>query len=158
MQRVNRLLRDPEFIGYMQKNKDAEKDRVYCRHDLAHALDVARVGCILKLEEKLEIGKALIYAAALLHDIGRWVQYESGVGHDTAGAALAEGLLQKHGFSADETKDILEAIGGHRSGGGNTPLGRILYRADKLSRNCVGCDAIKTCKRFLNGEEPFLQY
>jgi uncharacterized protein len=158
MKRVNELLRDPEFLEHMRKNREAEADRSYCRHDLNHALDVARVAHILNLEGKLGLDKEVVYAAALVHDIGRWMEYASGIGHDQASQALAEGLLKKSGYSGRETEDILEAVGSHRREGSASPLSDLLYRADKLSRNCSVCGAISTCKRFAGNETPYLNY
>ena len=52
---------------------------------------------------------------ALLHDIGRASQYETGIPHDRAGALLAETVLKDCGFDEDETAEILDAVGRHRS-------------------------------------------
>lgn len=158
MERVNGLLCDSEYLDYLNKNHQAELHRIYCRHDLIHVLDTARIAYILNLEENRGVPKEVLYAAALLHDIGRWQQYETGIGHDVASKALAEGLLRRHGFDPAETAAILEAIGHHRDDSGSAPLTSLLYRADKLSRNCPSCASISTCKRFLKGEKPFLRY
>lgn len=158
MQRVNLLLKDPDFRSYYERNRACETDRVYCGHGLTHALDVARIMYILSLEENAPIDKEVIYAAGLLHDIGRWMEYETGVSHAEAGRALAEHLLIKSGFTAHETGDILDAIGQHRQSGSPAPLAGLLYRADKLSRNCPNCAAIATCKRFQNDEQPRFAY
>jgi putative nucleotidyltransferase with HDIG domain len=160
MQRVNQLLLDGDFLKNLRKNEACEADRQYCRHDLTHALDVARIAYILSLEENLGVDRELIYAAALLHDIGRWMQYEAGIGHERASQALSGHLLEKHGFDEAETAAVLNAIGSHRGdpSGGSAELSELLYRADKLSRNCAVCDAIKTCKRFQNNETPYFQY
>lgn len=158
MEHVNRLLQDQEFLAYLQKNEECETDRIYCRHDLTHALDVARIGYILNLEEGLGLDKQVIYTAALVHDIGRWMEYETGIGHDTASGILAEDLLLKNDFDYDDITDIVDAIACHRIENSTSPLSSLLYRADKLSRNCVCCKVIKTCKRFLNGEKPNFTY
>lgn len=158
MQKVNLLLNDPDFLDYMQKNRKAETDRIYCRHDLCHALDVARIAYILNMEEHLHIDKELIYTSALLHDIGRWLEYENGADHAEASAALAGGLLDKYGFSPCDTAQIVNAIGCHRKTVHTAILSDLLYRADKLSRNCVNCDAINACKNFANNEEPRFKY
>lgn len=158
MHRVNLILNDPDFKEYFKRNHVCEAERIYCGHDLSHALDVARIMYIISLEEQLPLRKEMIYAAGLVHDIGRWMEYETGISHADAGKALAEDLLIKSGFSEAETTDILAAVGTHRISGSAAPLPHLLYRADKLSRNCTDCDAIKTCKRFMNNEEPFLEY
>ena len=158
MERINSILKNPDFLNYINKNEKAETDRIYCRHDLAHFLDVSRIACILSLEEKLDLDKEIVYGTGLLHDIGRWMEYENGLDHAEASKELAAGILQQCGFLEPEITEILSAIGGHRNQLGTSPLGDILYRADKLSRNCTRCNAVITCKRFQDGEKPYLQY
>ena len=89
----------------------------------------------------------IIYAAALLHDIGRPAEYERGIPHDEAGAEMAEELLTQCGFSREETEEICSAILSHRkNAGAETTLGRLLRQADKASRCCFSCNAKKECK------------
>lgn len=148
MRRVNRILRHPLWKGAMAQIEEAEKERVYCRHDLTHLLDTARLAYIKNLEEGLGFGKELIYAAALLHDIGRGLEYTQGVSHDEAGCALAAAILPDTGFGEGESAQILQAISSHRSDGGQqaADLTGLLYRADKGSRNCFYCKHRDTCK------------
>ncbi|MGD9569332.1 MAG: HD domain-containing protein [Sedimentibacter sp.] len=158
MKRINNILQNVEFLKYLQKNIRAEEDRIYCRHDIAHFLDVSRIAYIITLEEKLNIQKEVLYAMGLLHDIGRWMEYENGVDHAAASKQLSEEILKACDFNESEIAAILSAIGTHRHKGQMSVLGDILYRADKLSRNCVLCSARITCKNFQNGEEPVLIY
>lgn len=158
MERVNCILEDADFVRYIAKNKESEKERIFCHHDLNHLLDVCRISWILNLEEELSIDKEKIYAAGLLHDIGRWMEYETGRDHAIVSGELAEGILDRCGFSADEKTQIVEAIKSHRKKEHSTDLSRILYRADKLSRPCFNCEAIGKCKRFRCGEKPTLSY
>ena len=128
---------------------EAEQDRQFCRHDMQHFLDVARIGWILCLERDLQISKAMLYAAALLHDIGRGMQYREGVHHDQASVLLAGYILPMCGFSEEETKDICDAIAGHSMSCGvaerRTGLGEILEEADHASRCCFACGAEPAC-------------
>lgn len=158
MQRIESILNNPEFQAHLFKNHQAETNRIYCRHDLTHFLDVSRIAVILSLEEKLDIDKEIIYASSLLHDIGRWMEYENGADHAAASVELAAEILRQCRFSDPETAEILAAIGGHRDQRDPSPLGGILFRADKLSRNCSSCNARGSCKKFQNGEEPHFQY
>ncbi len=137
-------MRHPDYIRYCRKTARLEQDRIYCRHDMAHFLDVARIAYILNLEEGLGLPKELIYAAALVHDIGRWKQYKHGTPHEEAGVPLARPLLLSAGFSPEETEEILSAVALHRRGGGEG-LSDILYRADKRSRACHSCAAEAAC-------------
>ena len=89
----------------------------------------------------------MIYAAGLLHDIGRYEQMEKGTPHHLAGARLAERILTDCDFSLTEQKSILAAIRSHRvKDTAETPLfSRYLYRADKQSRNCLYCPERNAC-------------
>ena len=158
MQRINDILNDVEYLNYVNKIEKMEADRVYCRHDMTHFLDVSRISYILSLEQKLNINKEILYAMGILHDIGRWMEYESGIDHSIASKEIAERILTRYDFTLDERTKMIMAIEGHRERDTSSPLADILYRADKMSRNCVLCNAKVTCKNFQNGEESFLLY
>ena len=81
--------------------------------NMGHLLDVARLAWIFNLEANQEISKERIYAAALLHDIGRHIQYENGTPHQIAGLPIAEQILTDCGFYPEEMKEILYAIENH---------------------------------------------
>jgi HD superfamily phosphodiesterase len=85
--------------------------------------------------------------SALLHDLGRYRQYEEAIPHALASSELAEQILPAAGYTNQETTWIVNAIREH----GVEPqeqgqLARILYDADKLSRNCFDCAAQAECK------------
>ena len=103
MDRIDRILAHALFREYLEKNREAEKDRIFCRHEMTHFLDVARIGRIINLEEGLGVAEELIYAAALLHDIGKHLQYSQGIPHEKAGAELAPEILRDCGFDEKET-------------------------------------------------------
>nr|WP_300093974.1 HD domain-containing protein [Sedimentibacter sp.] len=158
MKRINQILKNEEYIKYLKKNKEAEGDRIYCHHDIEHFLDVSRIAYIISLEEKLNFDKEILYAMGLLHDIGRWMEYESGMDHALASKDLAEEILRDCEFRESEIQEILAAIESHRNIKSTSVLGDLLYRADKLSRNCLHCSAIGTCKKFQKGEVPVILY
>lgn len=147
MDRVNRILHNPLYADCVEKTRKYEENRIFCRHDMSHFLDVARLSWIENLEKGLGINKELIYAAALLHDCGRFRQYEDGTPHELAGAQLAEGILLECGFEETEREEILRAISGHRGKTVSQEEGLcgVLYRADKKSRACFACPAEKEC-------------
>ena len=147
MERINRILRNQRFQEHLRKNKAAETDRIFCHHDMGHFLDVARIGMILNLQEGLGIPAELLYGAALLHDIGRHEQYETGIPHEEAGARIAPGILAECGYTAEEIREIEEAIALHRDSGTEkrADLAGVLYRADKASRACFACQASSQC-------------
>lgn len=129
---------------------ELERDRVYCRHGLEHLLDVARIMRIRCLEEGLELDRELVYAAALLHDIGKAEQYVRGIPHDAAGERVARTVLEElpreARFSAHEVDEICAAIAGHRRPrAGAGALERLLLEADKASRACFACAAADAC-------------
>ena len=147
MERIDKLLRHPLWREAMDDIEAAEAARTFCRHGLPHLLDVARLAHIENLERGLGLSKETVYAAALLHDIGRGLQYTQGVPHHEGGVRLAEPILRDCGFSEAETAEILHAIGGHRTAetAADGGLPGLLYRADKASRNCLFCEAEAAC-------------
>ncbi|MBR6400865.1 MAG: HD domain-containing protein [Firmicutes bacterium] len=144
MKRIKLLLENKDYRAMLSRIAEAEKERIFCRHDLTHFFDVARLLYIYALEDGLDIDKELIYAIGLLHDIGRAAQYESGEEHHTASARAVERLMPLCGFDADETQAAANAILMHRNGGGDA-LAQLVYRADKRSRLCFACDARAKC-------------
>lgn len=116
----------------------------FCRHGIDHLLDVARIMWIKNLEEQLEFDREVIYATALLHDIGKDEQYESGISHDVASERVADAILggmpDDVAFEPADAAAIKTAILGHRKLRVNSqPLERLLYAADKASRACFAC-------------------
>ncbi|MGN0613933.1 MAG: HD domain-containing protein, partial [Porcipelethomonas sp.] len=89
MERINKICSHALWRSYVNRITELEKDRIFCGHDTSHFLDVARLAYIEDLERGLKIPKELIYAAALLHDIGRYLEYLEGIPHDKASAMLA---------------------------------------------------------------------
>lgn len=147
MKRIDRILKDNLFLDNLGRIVEAEKGRPFCHHDMAHFLDVARIARILAAEEGLGVEAELIYASALLHDIGKHLQYKKGTPHELASAELAAEILPKCGFDREETGVIIDAILEHRNqkSAGEESLKGILYRADKLSRACFCCPAEGAC-------------
>ncbi len=147
MERANKILKHDLFLECYHKTEEWEKTREFCHHDMVHFLDVARLATILHQRESIEVEEELVYATALLHDIGRFRQYEDGTPHELASAELAEPILVDCGFDDRERKIILEAIRQHRNRNiaGERSLNGLLYRADKLSRSCFFCKAEKQC-------------
>lgn len=152
--RIEAIRRHPIFQEYYKKLELAEHDRKFCRHQMNHLLDVARIAYIQNLEQELGFSKEVIYAAALLHDIGKARQYEEGIPHEIASADLAAVILREVssqegntvGFSAEEQQEILRAIRGHRKYRKEmTGLERLLYISDKKSRQCYACPVEKEC-------------
>ncbi len=158
MERVNKIVQDPCYQDYLVKIAALEEKRTYCRHDFQHFVAAARIAYLTYLEEGgTGLSKEVIYAAALLHDIGRLSQYEQGREHEFAGAELAAPILARTGFSREESREILTAIKEHGFESKerlSTPLAYYLWEGDKKSRLCFmckkeGCRSKKTMPHFL---------
>lgn len=159
MDRVNKILKNENFKKYLKKNKKCEKNRVFCKHNLQHMLDTARIAYIINLENGLNIDKEVIYAAALLHDIGRWMQYEKNIPHEEASVQLASPILQECGFSEKESQDIANSIYFHRDKEEKTEgLRNIIALSDKLSRNCLYCKSAAECNWSNDKKNNYLQF
>ncbi len=159
MERIDRIVNHPVFRREVDALHTLEADRIFCGHEMGHLLDVARLMWIFRLEEGQSVSKELVYAAALLHDIGRAEQYRSGTHHAKAGAELSEVILCECGFSGEEIDQIRTAILGHSGAGSSmTPLGRLLYRADKQSRPCYACPAAAECNWPVEKKNVSLEY
>jgi len=145
--RIDKILNHDLFLMHLHGNETAEAQRRFCRHNMAHFLDVARIAMILNLEEELGLEKEQIYAAALLHDLGKHIQYDDGTPHEKASAEIAPKILTECGFDNKETDVIISAILSHRdhSVAEEKNLRGILYRADKASRACFSCEAQTEC-------------
>lgn len=142
LSKSNAILADPRYQDYLTKIADHEKNRRFCRHDLSHFIDVARITTILCLEAELKVERDLIYTTALLHDLGRAKEYEDGTPHELASVELAVNFLGE--YSPQEQETILDAIRQHRSPEATGFAGNF-YRADKLSRPCYNCPAEAEC-------------
>lgn len=145
MENTNIIMFNEEYVKLLNDLEEFERERPFCKHDLAHFLDVARICYIMVLEEGLDISKDLIYTTALLHDIGRVIQYRDGTDHDKASAEIAEKLLPLTSFNKEEIEMILDCIRKHREKQESTALNEIFYKADKLSRICFRCPAYDIC-------------
>lgn len=160
MERKNKILKHDLFIECYGKIEEWERDRIFCHHDMGHFLDVARLAMIINLQEELGADEDCIYAAALLHDIGRFAQYEDGTPHEVASAKLAEPILRDCGYTEKETSVIARAIAGHRNkkSAEERNLNGLLYRADKMSRSCFACKAEKECDWKAEKKNLWLMY
>lgn len=150
MERIERLYHHPLYQQEFHLLQEAEQERVFCRHTLEHFLDVARIAYILSMELGVEIPGDWIYGAALLHDLGRYRQITEGIPHEEASVKLAGRILPECGFADSEIREICAAIAGHRKQAADAPQGKmefsdLLYRADKLSRNCFACPVSVQC-------------
>ena len=151
MSRVNKLLEHKDYICYMKKIDVLEKERLFCMHGFEHGLNVARIAYAYLLEKgELLLPKESVYAAAFLHDIGRWVEYQTGEDHAEASARLALPLLEACRFSSDDIQVILKGIREHRRHHEEnlTLLGAALALADDWARDCRHCSVQAQCYKY----------
>ncbi|NLG03452.1 MAG: HD domain-containing protein [Clostridia bacterium] len=153
MERIDLILNNQIFQTVNAQIRECEQERIFCRHDVGHFLDVARIMMILYAgyeeaqKQTLLYTDELIYATALLHDMGRAVQYETGIPHEEAGVTIARDILLQTQFCTEEIRLILDAIRNHRNCEikNNRDLNGLLYQADKASRACFCCQAENEC-------------
>ncbi|MBE5976145.1 HD domain-containing protein [Lacrimispora xylanisolvens] len=146
MERISNILNNKVFKEYLRRNEIAERERMFCKHNLNHSIDVARIAYILNLENNCGYDKELIYAAALIHDITKWRQYEEGIPHHISAAEIADSILASCKFNVKEIEMCKNAITKHRKlEDENDSFANLLYKADKLSRLCFLCEAKDIC-------------
>ena len=169
MDRVNKIIKHRLYQECIDKIKTYEENRIFCKHDPIHFMDVCRLAEIDWLQCRLEelelknsskdiiseehkkelllIKKELLYACGLLHDIGRWQEYENGIRHEIASAEMAPQILRECDFAEEEIEKIVLAIRNHRNKeiAEDISLSGFLYRADKKGRPCFWCEAETKC-------------
>lgn len=151
MSRINQILDNEDYISYMDKIEELERERLFCKHGFEHGLNVARIAYAYLLEKgKLHFSKECVYAAAFLHDIGRWIEYETGEDHAEASARLALPLLEASNFCPKDIQLILQGIREHRRHPEDnlTLLGAALALADDWARDCRRCSVQALCYKY----------
>lgn len=162
--KIKAILNHEEFIKRNKLIDIYEKNREFCLHNLQHFLDTSRITYILVLEndqykslfpdKDTEEVKDLVYAAGLLHDLGRVEQYTEGTDHALVSSGIAKNIMEDIGFAPKDINIVCQAIGEHRKySKDNSPFGKKLYEGDKLSRQCKGCKAFDECKIELEYKE-----
>ncbi|MFW9794344.1 MAG: HD domain-containing protein [Candidatus Thorarchaeota archaeon] len=103
----------------------------------AHALDhTNRVYALcMRIGAELDANLRVLGAAALLHDVGRPRENETGVSHSILSGEMGRGVLSETGFTDEEIDQVVDAIRTHRFSEDlepNSLEGRILSDVDKL--------------------------
>ena len=57
---IEQIRRHPLFQAYYRRLEQAEKERIFCCHQMNHLLDVARIAYIQNLEQNLGFSKKMI--------------------------------------------------------------------------------------------------
>lgn len=158
MNKINEILKSSTFISNMKKLEELEKDREFCTHGLNHSLDVARIAYIKSLEDNLSFSKDVIYGVALLHDIGRVLQYEKGIPHHEGSVILSKEILKETSYEDEEIDLIIGAIKNHRNNDELNSFNKLICECDKLSRNCFICKSYKDCHWDRNKKNNLINY
>lgn len=102
-------------------------------HTFDHTMRVYTLS--LQIGEGLPISIRVLQAAALLHDVGRPRESETGQSHSILSGEMSKPLLQELEYTESEIEQIQDAIRTHRFSEGlepNSIEGKILSDADKL--------------------------
>lgn len=146
MNKYNEIIKNNTFIELLKKLEKLEEEREFCGHDIEHFLAVGRIAYIRSLEDDLGYSKDVIYAVALLHDLGRIDEYLNNIPHHIASVDIAREILGGTTYSKEEVEEILKAIEGHRLKKEEARgLVKLMNESDKLSRNCFACKAVSKC-------------
>jgi uncharacterized protein len=159
MDRVNAIINNKEFQDWIVANNQAEYGSQYCRHGLEHAFDVARIAYELWLDNSGNpVAKDIVYAAALLHDIGYWSKFEDLTENSAddedieeespfvVAASLAEEILFSAGYHPAVITEILKAIK-NMDTDSKEGLSVILRKANEMSRPCFICPMVEKCSK-----------
>ena len=103
----------------------------------AHAYDHTIRVCSIAIEIGKSMGANLkvLRAAAMLHDVGRPREKETGISHSILSGQMSKDILQNEGFDDSEIEQVIDAIRTHRFSERLKPTsleGEILSDADKL--------------------------
>ena len=102
-------------------------------HTFDHSMRVYSLS--MQLSKGLRVNMRVLEAAALLHDVGRPQEEESGVSHSILSGEMSRECLRELGYTAEEIQQITDAIRTHRFSENLEPRsleGLILSDADKL--------------------------
>lgn len=100
-------------------------------------MDVARICYIINLEENLNIDKDLIYVTALLHDLGRADEVDTGINHSLLSQEIAQEILKDLDFNDESKKRIISAIKHHRTNEENDDRFIEIFTKQTSYRGCV---------------------
>ncbi|AGK99777.1 UTP:GlnB (protein PII) uridylyltransferase [Desulfoscipio gibsoniae DSM 7213] len=102
LRRANHILNDPWYRECVQRNAACEENRRFCRHDLQHMLDVARITYMLVLEGCVTTGNEI--TTGVPEDLP-WFKILAGVGiKDITATTGKPGMLM-------QAKEVIYATG-----------------------------------------------
>ncbi len=126
-----------KIIDFMQKALSVSNSGA---HTFDHTMRVYTLS--MQIGKGLPVSIRVLQAAALLHDVGRPRESETGLSHSILSGEMSKPLLQELAYTENEIEQILDAIRTHRFSEGlepNSIEGNILSDADKLdSMGAIG--------------------
>jgi uncharacterized protein len=130
-------------------------------HTLDHTTRVYEL--CMRIGSELNADIRVLGAAALLHDVGRPREDETGVSHSILSGEMGRGVLSDSGFTDSEIDQVVDAIRTHRFSEGlepNSLEGEILSDVDKLDAiGAIGVfRAIAQAASRGDGMEGFLKH
>lgn len=143
---IEKLKTHPDFITCLEEIEKFEHKRIFCKHDMPHFIEVGKIMEMENEKEDLGYSREVIWAASLLHDLGKSVQYKDETPHHIAGQEIARTILRECDYSDSDIEDICKAIKEHSGFDKKMGLSELLRKSDKLSRRCFECKAYKDCK------------
>ncbi|MFW9805465.1 MAG: HD domain-containing protein [Candidatus Thorarchaeota archaeon] len=113
------------------------QDKLENKNEGAHTFDhIKRVyGLCMRIGDEMGADLKVLGAAALLHDIGRPKENDTGVSHSIISGEMSQEILTELEYDEEEIKKVVEAIRTHRFSEGLEPStleGKILSDVDKL--------------------------
>ena len=124
---------DPRILDVYLDARNRYGQLPLYHHGFHHVLrDLYRALLIAKTEEGVDY--SVLIPSVLLHDIGFCSQDFQSVGHDVAGARLAQEILEGLGYDEETCRSVSHCIRAHK-GKAETPQtleAKILFDADKL--------------------------
>ncbi len=119
-----------KIIDFMQEKLSDSNSGA---HTIDHTMRVYALS--MRIRDGLPVSIRVLQASALLHDVGRPRESETGVSHSILSGEMSKPLLQELGYTEREIEQVLDAIRTHRFSEGiepNSIEGKILSDADKL--------------------------
>lgn len=139
------ILKNQHFKSLLCNLDKLEQTRLFCRHDINHLNETARIMLILNSRLGYYLPEDIVLATAYLHDLGRIDEYTKGIDHRHAGLQDITKILVECGYTNSEIDKILLAISCHNRKTSDE-LSALLYTADKKSRQCYECKMYNECK------------
>lgn len=158
------IRQDPRILDvYLDARRSYDELPLY-HHGFPHVTRVLYRALVIAQEEGT-VDYSVLIPSALLHDIGFCSPSFERVGHDVAGAGLAQKILMGLGYDEATCRAVSHCILAHK-GKAETPQtleAKILYDADVLEKaglvylilgGKIVCEFDETIGHFLNREIP----